>query len=79
MRGIAAEGFGYRDGDRIGLFAGRRRRTPDPDGAPGSQLAQVLGKNREMVRFAEEGGQVGRQRVDEALPLIATVLLQCIR
>lgn len=29
----------------------------------------MLGKDREMMRFAEEGGEVRRQRIDEFLPL----------
>src|SRR6185369_12055272 len=78
VRGLRAEGLGYRNRDRIGFFAGRRGRTPDPDRAPGADLAKVLGEDRKVVGLPKERRQVGGQRIDETFPFVAAVLFQRI-
>jgi len=52
---------------------------PDTDRAFTSQLLQMIGKNREMVRFTEKRGQICRQGIDETLPLVSTSLFEHIQ
>jgi hypothetical protein len=36
-----------------------------------AETLQMLGENREVMRLPEKRGEIGRQRIDEALPFAA--------
>ena len=66
--------FAQHHGDGIRLFAGGRRAAPDARAAhariPGDDLRQHVAREIfEMMRLAEERGEIGRDRVGEFLEL----------
>src|SRR5450830_1181959 len=65
----SVEGFASRHGDGIRFFPRGTGRTPDGDGR--LQALQVFRQQGKMVRFAEEGRQVGGEGIDERLPFLA--------
>ena len=67
-----AQRISQRNGDTVRLFAGRCRSAPDPIFA--AVTTCTFRQHREMVPFAEEGRQVGGQRVDKSLPLCAALI-----
>jgi hypothetical protein len=74
-RGHRAVQLAAGDGERIGFFAGRRRAAPDA----GRRLAeprQMMLQQIEVMRFAEEGGQIRGQRIDEGFPLGVVIALK---
>mmetsp|Transcript_60042 Transcript_60042/g.142148 ORF Transcript_60042/g.142148 Transcript_60042/m.142148 type:complete len:263 (+) Transcript_60042:1817-2605(+) len=68
-RGAGPERLAAGHQDGIGLLARRRGAAPDPHRFADEGLEVVL-ERVEMVFLAKEGGQVGRQAVDEFLPFL---------
>src|SRR5690606_32779567 len=70
-RGHAAEGLAGGDRHGVGLLAGGGGARPEPDrAAGGGQRLQLAVQVLEVVRLAEEGGEVGGQGIGEGLPLV---------
>jgi len=67
--GQRCEGVARGHRDAVGLLPGRCGAAPDLQRGLRSATLQVPRQQRKVVRRAEEGGQVGGQRVDELLPL----------
>ncbi|GAE49014.1 hypothetical protein XPU_0546 [Xanthomonas arboricola pv. pruni str. MAFF 311562] len=72
-RGQGAEGFAGGDGDGVGLLTGGGRAGPDLQRRLRGALLQFFAQLVEVVRLAEERGQIGGQRVGERLPFLLVV------
>src|SRR5690606_5296595 len=58
---------------------GRRGGAPDAATAPERPHAQPLAQQLEVMRFAEERGEIGRKRIGEFFPLGAAVRLHQVQ
>lgn len=68
-----AEGLAGGDGDGVGLLTGGGRTRPDLQRCLRGTLLQFFAQLVEVMRLAEERGQVGGQRVGERLPFFLVV------